>query len=1112
MANLSNINGKFAVDSTGAIKFNNLTGTNNQVLIANTGASPTWVDVSTIIGGPYLPLTGGTLAGDGNLVVGGTLTVNGATTLNAALTGTTATFSGLVSGITPTAAANFATKAYVDAHPGSGGTVTSVGGTGTVSGITLTGTVTSTGNLTLGGTLSASITNISNAYNWWNNFGQTHGTRTSFDASTASYGFGWRYIQGNTNGPGTGGTQFYSAYVGLGSEYPATGSGSYGAYLAFDRNVTNPYLSIRYNEANALGTWKKISAGTADILTTARTIAGVSFDGSANISLNNNAITNGAGYTTNTGNGTVTSVATGNGLSGGTITSTGTLTMSGTYSGNFNFSTNNVVVGGNFTNNPYNSTSGARLMFGSGDSNSIANYYIGTNLEDFGGNYTKLSLAWHTGIKIGAQSQYGGVRFYDDEDFSNVILNIGVSNTNVGVVNELTVGGNVGIGTNGPSEKLHVNGSTYMIGGVATLASSAVGLRVSNPGGASVATQNSTVTGAIKIILPSNFSNTMMKMTVKVYEYTTNESFVANIAGYNHSSQNWYNISADITSNANTDRNFTVRYGYDGTNCVIYIGELNSTWSYPQVFVTDFQAGFSNYTVDRWVDGWTIGYEASAFQGTIFSVSNCQVTNWARNGQNVYYASGSGNVGIGTTSPGNKLTIASGTGGGSAPDSRTLLHIDKDGEAYISINSPAESFNGIRLNVAGTPKAFMELYDNTAQGKKLNIGTVDARDLVFDTGNQPKMTILAGGNVGIGTTSPVAKLHIQGGDIGLTTGQKIGWLYNPTAATPNNNMYNYILTDNNGGVPASPLEISGSRWTNGNTRGIIFTHQTGGEIMTIMTGGNVGIGTTAPEHKLVAIGTIGFGLNYNGGVYVNNTITSVDENWGLEVQRTANVDDYNTRLKYYPVSGQSRAAGIYDSRNARFSLYSDTNNNPNIIIPNGNVGINNTSPGQKLSVVGDGSGTSDVVRITHGNGSHTGNGLSIRSANTGKPIYVDGSVGAGFAEITTAYNANPNIRTSGDVVAYASSDKRFKDNLEVIQNPIDKIHKLNGYTFDWNDKQDVYKGKDYGVVAQEVEKVMPELVDTRFDGYKAVKYEKLVPLLIESIKELEARVKELENK
>ena len=92
MAILSNINGLFAVEDNGAIKFNNLTGTNNQVLIANTNSSPTWVDVSTIIGGPYLPLTGGTLAGAGNLVVGGTLTVNGVTTLNAALTGTTATF------------------------------------------------------------------------------------------------------------------------------------------------------------------------------------------------------------------------------------------------------------------------------------------------------------------------------------------------------------------------------------------------------------------------------------------------------------------------------------------------------------------------------------------------------------------------------------------------------------------------------------------------------------------------------------------------------------------------------------------------------------------------------------------------------------------------------------------------------------------------------------------------------------------------------------------------------------------------------------------------------------------------------------------------------------
>lgn len=97
-----------------------------------------------------------------------------------------------------------------------------------------------------------------------NNMGEGHSTRTSFDATTPSYDFGWRFVQGSTNGPGTGGSQFYSAYIGLGAEYPATGAGSYGMYLAIDRNTTNPYLSVRFNEANSLGSWRKINAGYAD--------------------------------------------------------------------------------------------------------------------------------------------------------------------------------------------------------------------------------------------------------------------------------------------------------------------------------------------------------------------------------------------------------------------------------------------------------------------------------------------------------------------------------------------------------------------------------------------------------------------------------------------------------------------------------------------------------------------------------------------------------------------------------------------------------------------------------------------------------------------------------
>jgi hypothetical protein len=110
----------------------------------------------------------------------------------------------------------------------------------------------------------SSLLNGISSINLYNNMGQVHSTRTAFDATTPSYGFGYRFVQGNTNGPSTGGSQYYSWYIGLGSDYPATGSGSYGAMFAVDRNSTTPYLSVRYNEANSFSTWRKIASGFAD--------------------------------------------------------------------------------------------------------------------------------------------------------------------------------------------------------------------------------------------------------------------------------------------------------------------------------------------------------------------------------------------------------------------------------------------------------------------------------------------------------------------------------------------------------------------------------------------------------------------------------------------------------------------------------------------------------------------------------------------------------------------------------------------------------------------------------------------------------------------------------
>ena len=92
MASLSNINGLFDVHSTGAILFSTSHGTSGQILRSNGNAAPTWVAASTVIGGPYLPLTGGTLSGATATASGISFTVGGA------LTGTSATFSGNVTG------------------------------------------------------------------------------------------------------------------------------------------------------------------------------------------------------------------------------------------------------------------------------------------------------------------------------------------------------------------------------------------------------------------------------------------------------------------------------------------------------------------------------------------------------------------------------------------------------------------------------------------------------------------------------------------------------------------------------------------------------------------------------------------------------------------------------------------------------------------------------------------------------------------------------------------------------------------------------------------------------------------------------------------------------
>ena len=107
-----------------------------------------------------------------------------------------------------------------------------------------------------------------------------------------------------------------------------------------------------------------------------------------------------------------------------------------------------------------------------------------------------------------------------------------------------------------------------------------------------------------------------------------------------------------------------------------------------------------------------------------------------------------------------------------------------------------------------------------------------------------------------------------------------------------------------------------------------------------------------------------------------------------------------------------------------------------------------------------------------------------------------------------------NFHVMQDIIAFDSSDERQKDNVLLIDSPIKKLGQLKGVEFDWNKDGPMWIGDDrhdVGVLAQDVEKIIPSAVTTRADGFKAVDYKRIIPLLIESVKELTARVEELES-
>ena len=118
----------------------------------------------------------------------------------------------------------------------------------------------------------------------------------------------------------------------------------------------------------------------------------------------------------------------------------------------------------------------------------------------------------------------------------------------------------------------------------------------------------------------------------------------------------------------------------------------------------------------------------------------------------------------------------------------------------------------------------------------------------------------------------------------------------------------------------------------------------------------------------------------------------------------------------------------------------------------------------------------------------------------------------GAVVVTGGVGISGALNVGGDITAFSSSDVSLKENITPISNAIDKVRSISGNTFTWNEKS-TYNGEEgTGIIAQEIEALgLPGVTATREDGTKAVRYDRLVPLLIEAIKELDGKVKSLEK-
>ena len=736
----------------------------------------------------------------------------------------------------------------------------------------------------------------------------------------------------------------------------------------------------------------------------------------------------------------------------------------------------------------------------------------------------------------------------------------------------------------------------------------AQGTRFTSPEGGVHFTSGSQQTGMIRIKLPSNRrrSNTMMQMTVNVYQYSTGKSFTIRLGGYNYSGGNWYNEFAHMITDQGMGT-LNVRFGDDGTHDWICIGETNSTWSYCQVMITDFQGGYSG-TTSAWGYGWGIDFVTSVPSGhtntraTSLALTSNNVSNWGTDlyapayydvNNTAYYVnpagssrmnqidiSSAGATGLNITSTDIRSSASSTWTGDPGGAGKIQYHSNR---WYIVSDSSSNRIVQFRRN--GSDKCYI---DN--DGRIIDVYDVRAYEY-YDRDNTAYY-VNPGSNSVMNTINGFGFSQSGGNGKILVTNSSNGYLY----------INNWIYVDGAGifsstnGAHFYPNTCSdyGAWRMNGNKNGwngITFD----------VSGCNVTL--------MASTSTMGF---YN----------DTDNEWMIESQRNGNTWLYyngtwelRTANGYGEARSQMRAPIYYDTNNTGYYLHMDAGSNIHDISMHSatatHFGIANTSNGTRdgIALYGGATGgeptygllftgtslgshggvTSDWAtyftmndntsrgwifrRAGAGNSaSITAGGLatfdnSVRSpifydsgntnyycdpASTSKlstvevgasgysniwlggqsgnyfrfhtnnsHTYFDGNVGdinwrQGSSTRFIFYMTTANMTVNGTVTQY--SDSRLKENIMTIDGALDKVNQLRGVYYNRTDINT--SERQIGLVAQEVESVVPEVVHTADDelNTKSISYAQLNALLVEAIKELKAdndslraRIETLEN-